>query len=95
MRFKMVSFFVRFITCLSCKQKNQAKYKIVMQEFCDQFNQMSFKLKKQGSGEVITRTAGQISLDKKLINSLSQEDVCSISYIAGYESALEGLEDGE
>lgn len=59
-----------------------------MQEFCDQLNKILFKLKKRDSDEIISKTAGQISSDKNLISNLSQQDVCSISYAAGYEQSF-------
>jgi hypothetical protein len=79
---------IRFIAYLACEQSKKPRYKIVMQEFCNTFNRMLFKLKKYDSNEMISKTASQISLDKNLINNLSQEDVCSISYIAGYEQSF-------
>ena len=78
---------IRSIAYLACEQSKRPRYQIVMQEFCNKFNRMLFKLKKQDSNETISKTAGQISLDKHLINNLSQEDVCSISYVAGYEQS--------
>jgi hypothetical protein len=79
---------IRNITYLACESIKKPKYKIVMQQFCFHFNKMLFQLKKCNSNEVIMKTANQISLDKNLINSLSHEDVQSISYIAGYEHSL-------
>ncbi len=81
---------IRDITYLACEQYKKPRYKIIMQEFCDKFNKILFKLKKRDSDEIILKTAGQISLDKNLIHSLSPEDICSVSYAAGYErSSLE------
>ena len=74
---------IRAITFFACEQSKKPKYKVVMQEFCDTFNKILFKLKKHDSDEIVLKTAGQISLDKNLINDLSQEDACSISYTAG------------
>lgn len=78
---------IRTITYLACEQSNTPKYKIIMQEFCDTFSKILFKLKKRGSNKIILKTASQISLDKSLINNLSKEDACSISYTAGYEQS--------
>ncbi|OGT36245.1 MAG: hypothetical protein A3F11_06810 [Gammaproteobacteria bacterium RIFCSPHIGHO2_12_FULL_37_14] len=78
---------IRAITYFACEQSKKPKYKIIMQEFCDTFNKILFKLKKYDSDEIILKTAGQISLDKHFINNLSQEDACSISYAAGYEQS--------
>jgi len=79
---------IRDITYFACKAERNPKNKIVIQEFCEKLNKMLFKLKPINNDEVIVKTANQISLDKKLINSLSVEDVQSISYMAGYEHAL-------
>ena len=76
---------IRSITYLACKKNEKPKYKIIMQEFSDVFNKVLFKVKNVDSDEVILKSASQISLDKNLLNSLSQEDACSISYVAGYE----------
>jgi hypothetical protein len=78
---------IRAITYFACNQIKKPRYKIIMQEFCDVFNKILFKLKKADSDEIILKSAGQISLDKNLINSLSQEDACSVSYAAGYEQS--------
>ncbi len=78
---------IRAITYYAFEHKNKPRYKIVMQEFCEAFNKILFKIKKQNSLEIISKTAGQISLDKTLLNNLSQEDACCISYTAGYEQA--------
>lgn len=79
---------IRLITYIACEQRNKPRYKIVMQEFCNKFNRILFKLKKYDSDEMISRTASQISLDKNIINHLSREDVCSIIYTAGYEHSF-------
>lgn len=79
---------IRVITYFACEQNKKPRYKIIMQEFCDAFNKILFKLKNRDSDEIILKTAGQISLDKNLLNNLSQEDVCSISYAAGYEQSF-------
>lgn len=76
---------IRVIIYFACEQRKKPRYKIIMQEFCDSFNKILFKLKKRDSNEIIFKTAAQISLDKNIINNLSQEDLCSISYTAGYE----------
>lgn len=68
--------------------QKKPRYKIVMQDFCDSFNRVLFKLKSSDSSETISKTASQISLDKNLINNLSREDLCSISYAAGYERSF-------
>jgi len=69
-------------------QNSQPKCKIITQEFCEEHNQMMFKLKNQGNDEVILKSAAEISLDKTMINSLSCQDVQTISYIAGCERSF-------
>lgn len=78
---------IRAITYFACGQLKKPKYKIVVQEVCEKFNKILFKLKAQHNDEVIVKTAAQISLDKNLINGLSQEDIQNISYVAGYENS--------
>lgn len=78
---------IRAITFFACEQHKKPKYKITAQEFSGDLDTMLFKLKKCDSDEVILKTAGQIALDKNLINNLPQEDVCSVSYAAGYEQS--------
>ena len=58
-----------------------------MQDIDDAVNKILFKLKKHGSEDVISKTACEITLDKKLIGELSKDDLCSISYAAGYEQS--------
>lgn len=76
---------IRTITYLACNPIKKPKYKIIMQEFCEKFNRMIFKLKDAKSENMLIKSANQIVMDKNIINNLSTEDVSSISYIAGYE----------
>lgn len=76
---------IRTITYFACSHLKKPKYKIVMQEFCEKFNRVLFRVKGQASDEAMVKTAGQIAVDKNLINNLSREDVQSVSYMAGYE----------
>lgn len=78
---------VRTIVYLACNEIKQPRYKIIVQEFCAKFNRILFRLKKRNTGEVIEKTAREITLDKHIINNLSTEDACSINYVAGYEHA--------
>ena len=78
---------IRAITYLACEQVRLPKYKVVMQDFCDGLNKILFKLKKTESNEIISKTAGQISLDNDLIHNLSHEDLRCVSYTAGYEQS--------
>jgi hypothetical protein len=79
---------IKFIIKLAYEQKYTPKYYIFMQEVCDQFNKIVFKLKQHSGDDIIGKHAGQIFLDKTLLYNLSKEDMCSIAYTAGYEQAL-------
>lgn len=80
---------IRTITYFACTQTKKPQYRIVMQEFCDQLNEIIFTLKKQGEDKnLVVRTAHQITQDKDLISNLSCEDIQSISYSSGYEHAI-------
>ena len=76
---------IRTITYFAYAHFNRPQYHLVMQEFCDQLKRMRFQLKALHHNEIVTKTAAEISCDKKLIRKLSQEDVQCISYIAGLE----------
>ncbi len=78
---------VRTITYLACNKIDTSKYKIITQNFCSKINKIIFKLKENENSDLIFKTAGEIVLDKNIINNLSREDIYSITYIAGYESA--------
>lgn len=76
---------VRTITYLTCTQNNKPRFKIIAQEFCEYSNGMLFRLKDLITNTIIIKTANQIIMDKNIINYLNNEDINSISYIAGYE----------
>ncbi|HSW68874.1 MAG TPA: hypothetical protein VLI69_01780, partial [Gammaproteobacteria bacterium] len=80
---------IRAITYFACEEIKKPKYKIIAQEFSGDLNTLLFKLKKCDGDEVILMTAGQIVLDRELINNLSVEDVRSISYAAGHEQQFQ------
>ncbi|HVY52975.1 MAG TPA: hypothetical protein VHA13_00460 [Gammaproteobacteria bacterium] len=86
---------IRQILYLAYEQEKQPKYKIAVQEFCEKINRILFKLKRRGSDEVIINTADLITLDKRLINDLSQEDACCIGFAAGYELSFEKVNNKE
>lgn len=64
-------------------------FKILWQECCDSLKLMVFRLYQCETQQVIVKTAQEIVLDKYLINHLSQEDVCCISFVAGYEQGMQ------
>lgn len=74
---------IRTITYYACLPRNKPKYKLIAQEFCD--DKLAFKLKKLDSNEIIFKNAGDLLLDKNIIDHLNLEDMRSISYAAGYE----------
>lgn len=76
---------IRMITYFACEQTKIPKYKITGQEFCAYTNSVVFKLRETENDYIVARTANQIMMDKDLTNALSQEDIKSISYMAGYE----------
>jgi hypothetical protein len=78
---------VRTITYFACEELKEPAYTISSQEFCMESNRATFKLKKRGHEKTLCKTAAEISTDKDLIKKMSQEDICSISYLAGYEHA--------
>jgi hypothetical protein len=76
---------VRTITYFACEQLNQPDYTISTQELDVKSNRAIFKLKKRGNKKTLSKTAAEITVDKILINNMAKEDICSISYLAGYE----------
>lgn len=76
---------VRTITYLACDEIKKPRYKIIMQDFCEKFNNVIFKLKEAKSEKFIIKTASQIVMDKNLLENMSQADINSVSYVAGYE----------
>lgn len=74
---------IRTITYYACQPSTKPKFKLLAQEFLE--DKLVFKLKNLDSNEVIIKSAGDILLDKNIIDSLSKEDARSISFAAGYE----------
>jgi hypothetical protein len=78
---------IKAITYLAFKPDVKPSYKIVVQRFCEKLNRVLFKLKLSGENDkkAVEKTAGQILLDKSLIDGLSNDDIKNVSYMAGYE----------
>ncbi len=76
---------IRAITYLACEIIKKPKYKIIMQEFSEEYSEMKFQLKEVLGKTVITKSAIQILLDKDILTNMSNDDIKSISYMAGYE----------
>ena len=65
----------------------EKKYQIIAKNFCNKLNRLLINIRTENS-EIISATADQLSLNKHIINSLSQIEAHCIGYIAGYEHAL-------
>ncbi len=75
----------RTIIYLACEELKQPDYIISTQELDMESNHTIFKLKKRGESKLLSKSAKEIAIDNNLINNMSKEDICSISYLAGYE----------
>lgn len=78
---------VRFITYLALQKIMQdAKYKIVAQEFSDDFQQEVFHLKKRNTqDEILVATASELVCNSAIMSNLSPEDARMVGYVAGGE----------
>lgn len=76
---------VRIITYFATKELNKPKFKIFTQETQQTIDRIIFKLFKKDSKEIIKKTAREISLDKNILNQLSQEDAHLIGYVTANE----------
>lgn len=83
---------IRTITFLACHKTIKPKLKILEQDFSEHHKQMIFKIGKISNDEFTMKTANQIMMDRAIMNSLSIEDLKSISYMAGYECAQKTTE---
>lgn len=80
---------VRTITYLASKETNLlSQYEVIEQNICTESNEVLFSLKQKFNPEIITKSAKQISLDKKLVNSLKPEVALNIGFIVGTESVI-------
>lgn len=82
---------IRTIIYFAHQETKNPKYKIISQDFCDERNKLLFKLKCLENDKVLLKTAGEISLDKNIIDNLSQEDICNVSFMAGHEHLSESF----
>ena len=78
---------IRTIIYLATQEILKPKQKIIIQEFCEDTGQWIFKLK-NSSHKNIKKTASDISLNKTLLNELSQEDAHVVGYMSATESIL-------
>jgi len=72
------------------KQKGRSDLKIVSQEFNINEGKAKFILQDK-EGNITTKTAAEISLDKKIVNDLTKQDAINIGYVAGYEHSQNDL----
>ncbi len=83
---------VRNLTYLACQIKaepNAPKSRILVQEFCDNYNRMMFSISRPDDEAVVMKSASEISLDKDLLAELSQEDAHMVGYTTATEQMLE------
>lgn len=78
---------VRTITFYACHAEKRPRARIVFQEFREKLNKMIFGIRKPHSETIIEKTAAQISLDKNLLNQMSQEE----AHLIGYTTATEQM----
>lgn len=80
------------VTYLICQQEAKPKLKIHMQEFCTRINRMIFSILKKRGGDIEKKTASELSENKHLLNSLSQEDAHLVGYTIATEHMLKEKE---
>lgn len=78
---------IRTITYLACQDLEKPKHRIILQEFCQKLNRLVFGVKNPKKDEVLRKMPSEISKDKELLKSLSQED----AHLVGYATATEQM----
>lgn len=76
------------------KKQSNNNMKLIRQEFSANEGKIRFTLKDK-EGNTTFKTAKEISLDKKIINHLSQHDAMNIGYVAGYEHSQNDTVDNQ
>ncbi|HLB42977.1 MAG TPA: hypothetical protein VJN02_09070 [Gammaproteobacteria bacterium] len=71
---------IRTITYLATVEMLKPKYEIHTQEIKNDSDRVFFKLKRQGSNQLIEKTADEITKDKEILNELNQVDAHKIGY---------------
>lgn len=79
---------IRALTYLGYLNTNNPKYKVVATHHSKELNKMIFALNKKGDKKPVVVTADQISIDEKILTSLSPEDAHKVGYITATEQAL-------
>ncbi len=83
---------IRTITYFATQEIKKPTFKILVQEFNDNLNKMTFKIGKRGSSQAIEKTASEITLDKPLLNQLTPEDALKVGYAIASEQHLKERE---
>lgn len=78
---------IRTITYLACQDLEKPKHRIILQEFCQKLNRLVFGVKNPKKDEVLRKMPSEISQDKELLKTLSQED----AHLVGYATATEQM----
>lgn len=76
---------VRIIIYYATQEIAKPTYKILVQDFEEATNKTVFKLGKRGEPNPLKKTADEISLDKNLLNQMTQQD----AHMVGYMTAME------
>lgn len=84
---------IRTITYFATQRIKMPNYKILIQEFNADLTTMTFKIGKPGSSEYFFKSANQISLDKDLLNQLTQEDAHRVGYVVAMEQYMREKEE--
>lgn len=80
---------VRTITWLAQQEVTRPKYAVTSQKMVG--DQAIFKLQKLGNDEHMEKKAGEISLDRELIESLGPKDAHMIGYMSAQEKTLSDI----
>lgn len=83
---------VRTITYYACQEIKKPQARIIFKEFCEKLNRIIFGIKQRNQESIIQKSAGEISLDKNLLNNLTQEEAHLVGYTTATEQLLEEKE---
>jgi hypothetical protein len=76
---------IRLISYLAFNAKPK-KARIVMQEFCEPIRKNIFSILHPDEEKILKLTAGEITVDKKVLNSLVPDDALMVGYLLADES---------
>lgn len=80
---------IRTLTYLGYLGINSPKYKILAQRLSENDNKLIFSIQERGNKNYIIKSAGEISLDEKLICGLDQKDAHRVGYAIATEQVTE------